>query len=87
MSCGKPHATACHDVLSWVWIYVDQEIDDQRRLHVTTHLAECSPCAGQYSIALVIQARVRRTVVAEPAPAGLRAAIIAQIREGHRPVE
>ena len=87
MSCGDHHPTPCHDVLSWVSIYVDREIDDDRRLQVTAHLAECSSCSGQYSVAVLIQARVRRAVADEPAPAQLRAAIIAQIRGGYRPVE
>ncbi len=87
MSCGNPHATPCTEVLAWDSMYVDQEIDEHRRLQVTAHLAECSPCAGHYAVTVVIQARVRRTLVSEPAPAELRAAIIAQIRGGTRPVE
>jgi mycothiol system anti-sigma-R factor len=86
MSCGKPHETPCQDVLSSLFVYIDQEIDEQHRLEIVAHLAECAPCEGQYSAQIQIAARVRRThtMVAPPA---LRAAIIAQIRGGTRSVE
>jgi mycothiol system anti-sigma-R factor len=87
MSCGQPHATPCRDVLSWVSIYIDREIDEHRRLQVSAHLAECSPCEGDYFAAVIVKAQVLRAVTPEPAPAQLRAAIIAQIRESARPVE
>lgn len=87
MSCGQPHATPCRDVLSWISIYIDQEIDEHRRLQVSAHLAECAPCEGDYSAAVIVKAQVLRSVRPEHAPARLRAAIIAQIREATRPVE
>ncbi len=87
MSCGQPHATPCQDVLSWISIYIDQEIDEDRRLLVSAHLAECSPCEGDYSAAVIVKAHVLRAVRPKQAPPRLRAAIIAQIRQSAPPVE
>jgi len=86
VSCGKPHQTPCADVLSSLFVYIDQEIDEQHRLEIVAHLAECAPCEGQYSAQLQIAARVRRTH-AIVAPVALRAAIIAQIRRAGPAVE
>ncbi|MDQ3577476.1 MAG: mycothiol system anti-sigma-R factor [Actinomycetota bacterium] len=50
MSCGDHHETDCSDVLSEVWLFLDQECDSDRRTWLTTHLDECSPCLEQYGI-------------------------------------
>jgi mycothiol system anti-sigma-R factor len=87
MSCGKPHATPCDVVLSSMFVYIDQEIDEHHRLEVRAHLAECAPCEGRFTAQIAINARVRRTQPQEVAPARLRAAIIAQIRRANPSVE
>ena len=45
MSCGNHHATPCTEVLSLVYVYIDDEIDSVQHVEVTTHLEECGPCA------------------------------------------
>ncbi|MDQ3405131.1 MAG: mycothiol system anti-sigma-R factor [Actinomycetota bacterium] len=50
MSCGDHHETNCSDVLSEVWLFLDQECDSDRRTWLTKHLDECSPCLEQYGI-------------------------------------
>lgn len=86
MSAAKPPAMPCADVMSSLFVYIDQEMDEQHRLEIVAHLAECVPCEGQYAVQVQIQARVRRTapLVAPPA---LRAAIIARIHRESPAVE
>ncbi|MSV75086.1 MAG: mycothiol system anti-sigma-R factor, partial [Actinobacteria bacterium] len=35
MSCGNPHATPCTEVLSLLYVYIDEEIDEVHRIEVT----------------------------------------------------
>lgn len=80
MSCGHPHATPCSEVLALVYVYIDNEIDEQHRIEVTTHLSECSPCEGQYAIERRVQALVRRSCHGTQAPSEVRERIVAQFR-------
>ena len=43
MSCGNHHDVPCVEVLSLMWVYIDNEIDDSHRVEVTVHLQECPP--------------------------------------------
>ncbi len=79
MSCGNPHETACTEVLSLVYVYIDDEIDEVRRVQVTTHLQECPPCVTQFRIEERIRERVKRACGCEPT-AEVRARIITQFR-------
>lgn len=81
MNCGNPHATGCPEVLSWVYDFLDGEIDDQQRAIVVTHLDECAPCLQQYSLEKMVKALVQRSCCQETAPAELRVRVIARIQE------
>lgn len=50
MSCGEPHETDCSEVLSEVWIFLDNECDQKQREILRKHLDECRPCLEQYGI-------------------------------------
>ena len=81
MSCGHPHSTPCPEVLSWVYDFLDGEIDDVRRTEVTAHLQECPPCGDQYALEKTVKALVHRSCCHDPAPAELRVRVIARIQE------
>ena len=81
MSCGNPHSTPCPEVLSWVYDFLDGEIDDQHRAIVVAHLDECPPCLQQYSLEKMVKALVQRSCCQETAPAELRVRVVARIQE------
>jgi mycothiol system anti-sigma-R factor len=81
MSCGNPHETDCTEVLSAVYLYLDNEMPDDHALaQVRQHLDECSPCLREFGIEREVQILVSRCC-SEQAPEGLRAAVIARLQE------
>ncbi|MFC4106945.1 mycothiol system anti-sigma-R factor [Micromonospora zhanjiangensis] len=72
MSCGEPHETDCREVLAEVYLYLDLECGDERRLLIREHLDECSPCLREYGIEKEVKALVARCCGNETAPAELR---------------
>lgn len=79
MSCGNPHAVPCTQVLSLVYVYIDDEIDEVQRLEITTHLGECPPCVEQFTIERRIRERVRSACGCE-VDAEVRSRLTARIR-------
>jgi mycothiol system anti-sigma-R factor len=72
VSCGQPHETDCRDVLAEVYLYLDLECGDERRLLIRHHLDECSPCLREYGIEQEVKALVARSCGADKAPPALR---------------
>ena len=72
MSCGEHHETDCTEVLAEVYLYLDLECSDERRELIRVHLAECSPCLGEFGIEHEVKALVARCCGDERAPAELR---------------
>ena len=48
MSCGNPHETDCSEVLSQVYLFLDDECDAECRARLAKHLTECAPCNAAY---------------------------------------
>lgn len=80
MSCGNHHATPCSEVLSLVYVYIDDECDAVQGIQITTHLDECGPCAEIVRIERVIKARVKSSCDCTEAPETLRTSIVTSIR-------
>ena len=80
MSCGSPHETDCHDVLNEVFLYLDGEIDSDRRRLIRDHLDECSPCLRQFGIEQEVKLLVARRCGGERAPEALRVSVMARLR-------
>ena len=72
MSCGEPHESDCREVLAEVYLYLDLECPDERRLLIRDHLDECSPCLREYGIEHEVKALVARCCGGELAPAELK---------------
>ena len=68
MSCGLPHETDCHDVLNEVYLYLDGEIDADRKRLIRDHLDECSPCLREFGIEQEVKVLVARRCGGDRAP-------------------
>ena len=80
MSCGKPHATDCREVLDQVYEYLDGELDPRGLERIREHLEECAPCLDQFDLHVAVQRLIRRSCT-EHAPAALRERIMLRITE------
>ena len=81
MSCGDPHETDCTEVLGEVYLYLDLECQDERRVVIREHLDECSPCLREYGIEQEVKALVARCCGAETAPLELKLRLRAKLAE------
>jgi mycothiol system anti-sigma-R factor len=72
VSCGNPHETDCREVLAEVYLYLDLECADERRILIRRHLEECSPCLHEYGIEQEVRELVARYCGNERAPVRLR---------------
>ncbi|MBU8856884.1 MULTISPECIES: mycothiol system anti-sigma-R factor [unclassified Micromonospora] len=72
MSCGQPHETDCREVLAEVYLYLDLECAEERRVLIRHHLDECGPCLREYGIEQEVKALVARCCGSEAAPEKLR---------------
>ena len=72
MSCGQPHETDCHEVLAEVYLYLDLECAEERRVLIRHHLDECGPCLREYGIEQEVKALVARCCGNDSAPEKLR---------------
>jgi mycothiol system anti-sigma-R factor len=79
MSCGEPHETDCSEVLSEVYLFLDQECDERRKTLLQTHLEECHPCLEQYGIEEHLKALLARKCGGEHAPEELRRRLRARL--------
>ena len=81
MSCGNHHETPCRDVLTAIFIYLDNEVGDESRSQaITIHLEECGPCQQEFAY----EERVRLAIskaCKEEAPQELRARVIQTFTE------
>ena len=55
-----------------MYLYLDLECTDDRRLLIRDHLEECSPCLREYGIEQEVKALVARCCGAEVAPVELK---------------
>jgi mycothiol system anti-sigma-R factor len=79
VSCGEPHEIDCGQILNEVYLYLDLECADDRRVLIQAHLDECSPCLREYGIEQEVKALVARCCGAEQAPTELRDRLRAKI--------
>ena len=75
------HETDCSVVLSEVYLYLDLECSDDRRVLIKKHLDECSRCLREYGIEHEVKALVARSCGDETAPQELRDRVRLRLRE------
>ncbi|MGI5125603.1 mycothiol system anti-sigma-R factor [Pseudonocardia sp. CA-107938] len=80
MSCGDHHDTDCSEVLAEVWLFLDNECDQERRALLAQHLDECAPCLGEYGIDEKLKELLGKKCGGEHAPESLRDRLRQQIR-------
>ena len=81
MSCGKPHATPCSEVLAMVYNYLDGELDQDGCSDVSQHLEECGPCLREYGLEEAVKKLVHKSCGCDPVPEDLRDKVLARIQK------
>ncbi len=76
-ACGSG-ATDCSEVLRDVWLFLDDEMDPERRAVVQHHLDDCSPCLLEAGLDAKLKALLRTKCGGERAPDGLRDRLVTQ---------
>ncbi|MQA83965.1 MAG: mycothiol system anti-sigma-R factor [Streptosporangiales bacterium] len=81
MSCGKPHAVDCRDVLARVYQYLDDELAETDCAEVKQHLHECGPCLREYGLEEAVKKLVAKHCGCDPVPGDLRSKVLLRIQE------
>ena len=71
----------CDDVLSELYVYMDEETDDVTRGRIRQHLEACAPCLRQYGLEQDVRALIARCCGGDQAPASLHERIRVRITE------
>ena len=71
----------CDDVLSDLYLYMDEETDDVTRGRIRQHLEACAPCLRQYGLEQDVRALIARCCGGDQAPASLHERIRVRITE------
>lgn len=82
MSCGRPHATPCTEVMASLSAYIDGEVGASEYQLITVHITECEPCEREERAHRTVKALVIRAASVSAAPDSLRARIRAQMLSG-----
>ena len=79
MSCGRPHATPCTEVIASLSAYIDGEVEAQEYHLIAVHITECPPCEYEERTQRTVKALVVRSATVHVAPDELRARVRAQL--------
>ena len=80
--CGAsalPSGSKCDEVLRDVWLFLDDEMDPERRAAVQQHLDDCSPCLVEAGLDLKLKRLLHRTCGGDRAPDELRVRLSARL--------
>ncbi len=80
--CGAsefPSGSKCDEVLRDVWLFLDDEMDPERRATVQQHLDDCSPCLIEAGLDLKLKRLLHRTCGGDVAPEDLRVRLTARL--------
>ncbi len=81
MSCGKPHATPCAEVIDHLYEYLDNELPDGDCAKIRQHLDECAPCLREYGLEEAVKSLVKRSCGCDDVPGDLRVRVLARIQQ------
>jgi mycothiol system anti-sigma-R factor len=81
MSCTDPNDLSgeCASVIHDVWLFLDDELDPERRAAVKRHLDDCSPCLEEAGIDEKLKRLLQAKCGGDKAPDRLRERVIAQL--------
>jgi mycothiol system anti-sigma-R factor len=72
----------CSEVLSRMFFFIDNELDQADCGQIEAHLEECGPCLAKYNLERTVKALVARSCH-EKAPDSLRDRVLLSIRQVH----
>ena len=82
MSCsGGTGEGECGGVLRDVWLFLDDELDPERRAAVQRHLDDCSPCLEEAGLDSKLKQLLSRKCGGDQAPERLRRRVFASLME------
>ena len=67
-----PGGMDCGEVLADVYLYLDDETDDEARQRIRMHLDDCAPCLRQYGLEQDVKSLVARCCGGDVAPGELK---------------
>ena len=80
MACGDPmEDSQCSGVLRDVWLFLDDEMDQENRAKVQQHLDECSPCLVEAGLDQKLKELLHRKCGGDRAPEQLRQRLVATL--------
>ena len=71
----------CEDVLTELYLYMDDETDDATRGRIREHLEACGPCLKHYGLEQDVRALITRCCGSDRAPESLHQRIRVRITE------
>ena len=80
MSSNEPESLDCSAVIADVWLFLDNECDEQTRQRLQRHMSGCSSCLSTYGIEEQLKVLLGRKCGGEHAPEGLRQRLSIEIR-------
>jgi mycothiol system anti-sigma-R factor len=81
MSCEDPHDTDCREVLAEVWLFLDNECNNERRELLRHHLEECGSCLEEFGLEEHLKALLARKCGGDHAPDAFKSRLRQSIRE------
>jgi mycothiol system anti-sigma-R factor len=72
---GKDDEVDCRDVLSDVYVFLDNECDEDQRSKIKEHLDDCYPCLRKFGIEQEVKALLARKCGGDVAPTSLRSSL------------
>src|ERR1700712_171600 len=81
MACGDPEDIECVGVLRDVWLFLDDELDPDKRSAVEAHLDGCSPCLEEANLDQKLKALLHSKCGGDRAPEQLRARLAARLSQ------
>src|ERR1700712_1727071 len=79
MACGDPEDIECVGVLRDVWLFLDDELDPDKRSAVEAHLDGCSPCLEEANLDQKLKALLHAKCGGDRAPQQLREKLVSHL--------
>lgn len=81
MDCGDLPDGRCSEVLRDVWLFLDDEMDEENRAAVQRHLDDCSPCLEEAGLDAKLKSLLHSKCGGDRAPEHLRERLFAQLSQ------
>lgn len=75
------HDPECARALEKVFLFLDNEMDEEDCDKIRHHLDECEPCLEKYDLEVMVRTVVARSCGCEQAPDALRQKVLTRIQQ------